>query len=96
VSNTGDRAGVDVPQVYLTDSPGRSQQRLIGFQPVTLAPGESRTVSVTADRRLLGNWDAQRPGWSVPAGDYKVFVGADAASPGLNGQARVRASRIQP
>jgi len=96
VANTGDRTGVDVPQVYLTDSPGRSQQRLIGFKSVSLAPGESRTVSVTADRRLLGNWDTQGPGWSVPAGEYRVFVGADAASPSLNGQARVRASRLRP
>ncbi|GAA0210977.1 beta-glucosidase [Brevundimonas nasdae] len=96
VANTGDRAGVDVPQVYLTESPGRSQQRLIGFEPVSLAPGESRTVSLTADRRLLGNWDTQRPGWSVPVGDYKVFVGTDATSPRLNGEARVRASRIRP
>lgn len=96
VANTGDRAGVDVPQVYLTEAPGRSQQRLIGFEPVSLAPGESRTVSLTADRRLLGNWDMQRAGWSVPVGDYKVFVGTDAASPRLNGQARVRASRLRP
>lgn len=96
VANTGDRAGVDVPQVYLTGSPGRSQRRLIGFEPVSLAPGESRTVSLTADRRLLGNWDTQRPGWSVPVGDYKVFVGTDATSPRLNGQARVRASRLRP
>ncbi|WP_396593511.1 glycoside hydrolase family 3 C-terminal domain-containing protein [Brevundimonas sp. R86498] len=96
VTNTGDRAGVDVPQVYLTDAPGRSQQRLIGFQPVSLASGESRTVSLTADRRLLASWDEQRHGWSIAGGDYRIFVGSDAVSPDLSGQARVRASRLRP
>jgi len=96
VANTGDRTGVDVPQVYLSESPDRSQQRLIGFEPVTLTPGESRTVSLIADRRLLANWDVQRAQWSIRAGDYKVFVGGDAGSPILNGQARVRGARLMP
>ncbi|WEK41464.1 MAG: glycoside hydrolase family 3 C-terminal domain-containing protein [Candidatus Brevundimonas colombiensis] len=96
ITNTGSRAGTDVPQVYLSDSPVRSQQRLIGFEAVTLEPGQSRSVSVTADRRLLADWDEGRHGWALAGGVYRVFVGEDAATPVLEGSARVRAARLRP
>jgi beta-xylosidase len=54
VRNTGDRAGSDVVQLYLSDpvaSVVRPVQRLVGFRKVTLEPGESArlTVDVPAD-----------------------------------------------
>src|SRR5690606_3078899 len=59
VTNTGDRAGIDTPQVYalVTGADGKESQRLIGWARVALAPGETRRVSVTADPRLLANYD---------------------------------------
>src|SRR5262249_20924773 len=53
VTNTGARAGADVPQLYLTAAPDGARARLLGFERVELAPGESRRVAVTADPRLL-------------------------------------------
>jgi beta-xylosidase len=54
VRNTGERAGSDVVQLYLSDpvaSVVRPVQRLVGFRKVTLEPGESvrLTVDVPAD-----------------------------------------------
>ena len=39
VVNTGDRGGVDVPQLYLTAAPGERRLRLLGFERVELEPG---------------------------------------------------------
>ena len=79
VTNTGARAGTDTPQVYLTAGPSRTQQRLIGWSKVTLKPGESRKVTVTAPQRLLANWDVKAHGWRLEGGAYRLAVGPDAA-----------------
>jgi beta-glucosidase len=96
VTNTGPRAGVDTPQVYLTDAPRRRQQRLIGWSKVALKPGERRIVTVTADPRLTASWNEAGHGWRVAAGTYRVFVGADAASPSLKGEAKLVAAKLKP
>ena len=49
VTNTGKRAGADVPQLYLTEAAGEKRMRLLGFERVDLAPGESREVSLEAE-----------------------------------------------
>jgi beta-glucosidase len=41
VTNTGEREGADVPQVYLTRAPDQERMRLLGFERVELAPGET-------------------------------------------------------
>jgi len=45
-TNIGERAGKDVPQLYVGG-------RLAGWQKLELKPGQSQTVSVTIDRRLV-------------------------------------------
>jgi beta-glucosidase len=96
VTNTGARAGTDTPQLYLTSSPKRTQQRLIGWSKVTLKPGESRTVTVTAAPRMLASWDTNAHGWRLDAGVYKVAVGPDAATATLKGSAQVQAAKLSP
>ena len=87
VTNTGDRAGADVPQVYLTDAPDGPRMRLLDFERVELEPGESRQVSVTADARLLGRFVGQARHWRIAEGTYRIAVGNAADSPGLAGEA---------
>ncbi len=38
VTNTGQREGADVPQLYLTEAAGDKRQRLLGFERVQLGP----------------------------------------------------------
>jgi beta-glucosidase len=78
VSNDGARAGADVPQVYLTDAAGEKRMRLLGFERVELAPGESKTVTVTADPRLLAQFDGKAGRWRITAGDYRIALGKSA------------------
>ena len=96
VKNTGKTAGIDTPQVYLSAEPNRTQQRLIGWSRVALKPGESRVVTVTADKRLLADWDDSVHGWKLAAGDFKVFVGPDAATQSLTGEAKVAGASLKP
>jgi beta-glucosidase len=79
VTNTGKVAGADVPQVYLTDAAGQQRMRLLGFERVELAPGASKTVTVTADPRLLARFDGKAGQWRLAAGTYRVALGKSAS-----------------
>ncbi|WP_354157096.1 beta-glucosidase [Arthrobacter sp. UYCu512] len=60
VTNEGPRSGADVPQLYLLEDPAGPRMRLLGFERVDLEPGESRTVELTADPRLLASYNTGR------------------------------------
>ena len=81
VTNTGEREGADVPQVYLTAAPGERRMRLLGFERVALAPGESRRVSVTADARLLARFDGGKQQWRIDGGDHEITLAHAADAP---------------
>ena len=51
------------------------RMRLLGFERVELEPGESRTVTVTADPRLLARFDAQDAQWRIVQGSHQIAVG---------------------
>lgn len=74
VTNTGDRAGADVPQLYLTHVDGVTRQRLVGFERVELRPGESRHVELIADPRLLARYDSAAGAWSIDEGSYRITL----------------------
>jgi beta-glucosidase len=83
VVNTGERAGVDIPQLYLTAAPGVRLLRLLGFERVELGRAESRRVTIEADPRLLGRYDGSAGSWRINGGAYSVAVGASAVEPEL-------------
>ena len=96
VTNTGNRAGRDTPQVYVTARNKKPGQRLIGWGNVELAPGASTRVTVDADPRLLADWDTAKHRWSVPAGRYDVTVNSSAVMPLLNGSTGLEARLLAP
>ena len=96
VTNTGKRAGADTPQVYLTGMAGNRALRLIGFEKLSLQPGERRRVSLKADRRLLARFDEAAGRWKIGAGRYTVRVGANAGSGALTGAATLAAADLAP
>jgi beta-glucosidase len=91
VQNTGSVTGADVPQVYLTSAAGERVFRLVGFQRVELEPGERRTVTLTADRRLLGWFDEEHRRWQVKRGSYHVRIGKSAGELLIGGDAVIAA-----
>jgi beta-glucosidase len=78
VRNTGKRVGADVPQLYLQSIDGAVEPRLLGFQRVSLKPGESRTLTLTADPRLLAKYDAAAGQWRIKPGSYTIALGKSA------------------
>jgi beta-glucosidase len=95
VTNEGDRAGKDVPQVYAVDRAGTTGLRLIGWGNVALVPGETRRVEVVADPRVLGDWSTQRRAWQVREGVYIVNVGHASDRADLSGQAALAARLVR-
>jgi beta-glucosidase len=83
ITNTGARAGANVPQLYLTEP----RSRLLAFERVELEPGESRRVTLTAEPRLLARFRGGR--WVIDAGEVGVVVARSAAAPVLAGRVGV-------
>ena len=78
VKNTGQRAGSEVAEVYVSDPSAtvpRPDIELKGFERVTLNPGETKHVSLELDKRSLAYWDAKSNGWKVDPGTFVVSVG---------------------
>lgn len=80
VTNTGDRPGVEVIQVYAHDpvgtgAPDDAVQRLVGFAKVQLAPGESRSLEVALDPRWAMHWDVATHSWATRPGERELRVG---------------------
>ena len=98
VKNAGAVGGTDTPQVYatVTGSDGKPSQRLIGWARVALEPGETRRVTVTADARLLANYDAKLPGWKIAAAPVAVSLATSAQDTILHGTADLTARTMKP
>ena len=85
IANTGTRAGIAVPQVYLSDpvaSVARPVRRLIGFARVDVPPGSTATVEfdVHADLTAFTGRDLRR---RVEPGRIVLTVAQSAADPGV-------------
>ncbi len=88
VTNTGQRAGAEVAQVYVSDTHARvprPMHELKGFERVELKPGETRHVSVPLDARSFAYWDVKGHHWIIDPGKFTVAVGDSVASLPLSG-----------
>jgi beta-glucosidase len=86
VTNSGERAGAEVVQLYVRDLVGsltRPVKELKGFQKITLQPGERQTVCFEIPVYELG-FTGLDMDYTVEPGDFKVWVGPDSAR-GLEG-----------
>ena len=78
VTNTGDREGKEVVQLYVADrtgTTGRPAKELKGFAKVDLAPGETKTVTFPVDRRALCYFEERLGDWYAASGTYALLVG---------------------
>ena len=82
VRNTGSVAGTEVAEVYavLPASTGENAyKRLTGWDRVTLAPGESKTVTVAMNPLTLSVFDVAKNAFTLPSGDYQILAGSSSA-----------------
>ena len=79
VTNTGQRAGAEVVQVYVGDieaSVARPLRELKGFVKVHLEPGETQQVSCQLDERAFAFWSRRFQQWVVESGEFMIAVGS--------------------
>lgn len=77
VTNTGDREGSEVVQMYVRDcvsSVTRPVKELKGFERVFLRPGETKTVSFDITPDLLAFYDINK-NYTVEPGEFEIKVG---------------------
>jgi beta-glucosidase len=77
VTNTGDREGDEVAQLYVREDVGSVEtpdRSLQGFSRIHLKPHETRTVSFHVSQNQLAIWN-QDGKWVVEPGKYTVWVG---------------------
>jgi beta-glucosidase len=99
VTNTGDRAGKEVVQVYVRDvqaAVARPPQELKGFQKVQLEPGETKTVTFRLDQASLAYFDDKQQGWLAEAGEFVVAIGRSSADISLEASFVLTADHFHP
>ena len=82
VTNTGDRAGSEVVQMYIRDDKGsvvRPMRMLKGFMKICLEPGESTTVLFPITEDALKFHDINMD-YVVEPGTFTVYVGGDSTT----------------
>jgi beta-glucosidase len=82
VRNTGKRAGAEIAQVYaaLPSAAQEPPKRLVAWDRIPLAPGESKTVTLAIDPKFLSIFNEQKDGWELLPGEYQFLVGGSSRS----------------
>ncbi|HZW91496.1 MAG TPA: beta-glucosidase BglX [Candidatus Eremiobacteraceae bacterium] len=91
VTNTGNRAGDAVVQLYIHQRAGsasRPVRQLKGFQRVALEPGSKSAVHFTLGQDELQFWSPTERKWVVEPEQFDVWVGED-SSASLHGDFRL-------
>jgi beta-glucosidase len=84
VENTGRRVGDEVAQLYIHQrygSASRPVRELKGFERITLAPGEKRTVRFTLGKAELTYWSGAAKAWVQEPAVFDFWAGADSTAP---------------
>ncbi|WND40530.1 fibronectin type III-like domain-contianing protein [Streptomyces sp. BB1-1-1] len=79
VTNTGERAGTETVQLYVTDREStvhHPARELRAFARVRLEPGHSAPVTLTLGRRAFAFWHEAMGRWTVEGGEFALRVGA--------------------
>lgn len=76
VTNTGNVAGEEVPQLYLSlGGPYDAPKILRGFERLSIQPNQTTTASFDIMRRDLSNWDTVSQNWVISNYTKTVYVG---------------------
>ena len=84
VTNTGDRAGKDVVEVYynppyINGGIEKASANLVEFEKTqTLKPGESEIITITFSEEDMASFDSQNAGaYVLDAGNYEISINSD-------------------
>lgn len=98
VTNTGQHAGAEVAQVYVSDTHTkvpRPAHELKGFSRVELDAGQTRHVSIALDARSFAYYDVGGKRWKIDPGKFTVSVGDSVASLPLSAELTLTQAAIR-
>jgi len=99
LTNTGQRAGAEVPQVYVQQvnpSLPRPPKELKGFAKVLLQPGQTQKVSIRLDRSAFAFYEPDKKGWVAEKGDFKILLGSSSRDIRLQGVCQITQTVFEP
>lgn len=97
LTNTGERAGAEVVQVYVRNAPAsvsRPVRELRGYTKVWLEPGETRTVIVGLGIDAFAFWSTPHERFVVESGVYAIEAGPHSRDLPLSGGLRLDVPRL--
>ncbi len=97
VTNTGERAGKTVVQLYVEDpcsTLSKPVRELKAFRKIHLKAGESTELSFTLDRHAFESYDPNLHAWTFEEGQYRIHAGF--SSRDLQAQCSVYADVVSP
>lgn len=99
VTNTGRCAGKEVVQLYVAPKGGtiiRPVRELRAFEKISLAPGETKTVTFTLERRAFAYWSTKIHNWHVESGEYEIQIGKNSHEILLSEMVSVQSETVIP
>lgn len=99
VKNTGERDGAEVVQLYVgapQDNVFNPRRELRAFRKVYLKAGESKVVSLTAERADLRCFDIGKNAWILEDGEYALQLCSDCCTVRLSQTIRIRGEKCSP
>lgn len=88
ITNTGQRSGDEVVQLYVHDeysSVVRPLKELKAFQRTSLGPGQTRTIEIELAREAFAFYDVGGRTWRVEPGRFEIMVGSSSGDIRLRG-----------
>lgn len=79
VTNTGDRAGKEIVQLYIHDVEStviRPAKELKAFAKIQLEPGQSEVIGFTLDKCSFAYYNVDMKDWHVETGEFEIQVGS--------------------
>lgn len=99
VTNTGDRSGAEVVQLYVGDPASRVRRpvrELKGFAKVSLAPGAAQRITFTVTDRDLSYWSVVLDRWVLEPGEFTIEIGSSSRDIRLSASINVDAPEPRP
>jgi len=78
LKNTGNRAGMEVVQLYVGDvdaSVDRPLKELKAFKKVFLKAGEEKEITFSLDHTAFSFYDIETASWKIESGSFKIYIG---------------------
>ena len=92
-------ASKEVAQLYVKNCDTkvlRPIREFKGFEKIELAPGETKTVTFTLNKRSFAYFDERIHDWAVPSGTYQIEIGKNSRCIELSAPVEVTGNQILP